>query len=395
MADDLRATLTEAGHHAEHFVSWSATGYEQSRSAYGPRPLRIAAGLAHRSARRIGLGEIIPFELPAFMAIVLAGGFDAVHFHDTSSSFSPLTLRTVSAVCPALWTFHDCSPFTGGCIYPQMSGCTRYVTDGCGQCPQLGEWPLDGFLDTTKAALSSRRGLHSTGRLTSIAPSRWMAETAMNSGAIIKAPLIISNMVDCDLFKPIDARVSLRRKLGLPEHRPVLAVSSGNISDVRKGIPDALAVASKMDSRPFVVLIGKPDPKVSEAAKEVEFISTGYLSSRAELAEWLAASDAFLFTSKADNQPLSVMEALACGTPVYGWPTGGVPEMIRDGIDGRMVEGRDIANLAKALQQDLADGNALRMRHSSRERAVEAFSKERFVAAHLEAYAIAINRRCH
>jgi glycosyltransferase involved in cell wall biosynthesis len=133
-------------------------------------------------------------------------------------------------------------------------------------------------------------------------------------------------------------------------------------------------------------MIGNPDPTLHSRLEGVDYIPTGYLKDREMLRCWLTASDLFLFTSKADNQPLSIAEALACGTPVYGYPTGGAAEMVVDGRNGRFARARSPEELADIISSDAESGQLFEMRHAARDHAESNFGEESFVRDHLNLY---------
>ena len=393
VAADLAREMLCLGHEVDHFVGWSSKNADQKvQYAYGNSFFRRLTVHASKVSRRMGFAETVPFEAPA--SIMALRSYDAVHFHDTSSSFSPLTLLGVSKFTKVAWTFHDCSPFTGGCIYPQMADCERYKKR-CGDCPLVGEWPLDGLIDSTRLALSARKTLHQQGDITYIAPSKWMADTSFASGSIPRRPHVISNMVDTEVFAPAPNLQSLRSKLGLPSGHPVIAMSAGNVSDPRKDIRsslETLRAIADLGAKPTAVLIGKPDPRMNELLGDIDFVSTGFVSNRHELAEWLSASDAFVTTSHADNQPLAIMEAMACGTPVYGRSVGGISEMVQDGINGRLMEIFSPTSLGKAIYQDIESGVLRSMREKTRYTAAERYSSTLFATAHNELYESMISK---
>jgi glycosyltransferase involved in cell wall biosynthesis len=111
------------------------------------------------------------------------------------------------------------------------------------------------------------------------------------------------------------------------------------------------------------------------------------VSDQGELREWLAASDAFLFTSRADNQPLSIMESLACGTPIYGWATGGAVDMVANGSTGNLLPSQSVSALAASLEDDFLSGRMGAMRLECRRTAVSEFGEGLFADRHLQIYA--------
>jgi glycosyltransferase involved in cell wall biosynthesis len=259
------------------------------------------------------------------MARLWAGRFDVVHFHDLGDAFSPWTVLAVACLVPTVWTLHDCSPFTGGCLYPM--DCGRFTRE-CGACPRLGEWPL-GWLDATALSARLKRFVHASARVKAIAPCAWIADLAVASRRVRERPVIVPYGVNTEMFRPTADRAALRRSLGLPKQRPVFLVSSMRIAEPRKGVAHALrAVAALAELSPVVVAIGAHPKALSMIPRGVEVRFTGYVGDRSELSRCIAASDAFICCSEADNQPLALLEAMACGVPTVRYATGGIPETL-------------------------------------------------------------------
>ena len=68
-----------------------------------------------------------------------------------------------------------------------------------------------------------------------------------------------------------------------------------------------------------------------------------------EIATWLAAADDVVLPSATEGLPLVVLEALAAGTPVVASRVGGIPECIREGETGLLVDPKGVAPLAETL----------------------------------------------
>lgn len=156
VAEELSQLLFSDGYSAEHWVSWTGKGYDhRRRPLYGS--LERVIRKAHNATKAIlSMPELVPYELPIFYRNGRVEQFDLFHFHDISSAISPLTLLHLSRSKPVVWTMHDCSPVTGGCLYPMS--CERYKL-GCGSCPQLGTWPIDTRFDFTRALRSVKTRL--------------------------------------------------------------------------------------------------------------------------------------------------------------------------------------------------------------------------------------------
>ena len=341
---------------------------------------------AHYAGAKAGFPQAIPFEFPtAFYHI--AGHFDVVHFHDLASAISPATLRFFAARIPVVWTFHDCSPFTGGCLYPL--GCERFRTR-CGTeggCPQLGVWPLETRFDRTGTLQAAKISLHRSRAVTNVTPSFWMADFALSTGYVSERPTVISNAVDSETFVPASDVNQMRTELNLPRDRPIILISAGPLWDARKGIRQSIeTVRAVADLNPFAVVVGSTNAGISEALSVIDHRAIGYITDDRLLAKWYAACDAFVFCSLADNQPLSILETMACGTPTVGFATGGIPEIVQQGRTGEVVPTGDGAELVRALRRALVPQTRDARARAARERAVRDFSRSNFVNNHVTLY---------
>ena len=379
VAGDVVNEMERLGHDVVHFVAREQSKNDQEISfVFGGKLSRKILDLGGRILRRIGFGELIPIEL--FHVLLKTMKFDIIHVHDTSSAFSPLTLAAISKFAPVIWTIHDCSPFTGGCLYPQLANCERYMS-GCGSCPQKGVWPIDGYLDTTSYARGARSWAFKNGNITPVTPSAWMSDVAYSSNMFEKAPQVISNTIDLEVFSPAKKRLDLRKRLGVSAERRVITLSSANIADQRKGLSSSLEIVRNIKEKDFdveVVLIGAPSSEISGHLEGVDFTATGYVSNRRHLAEWLGISDVFLTTASVDNQPLAVMEALSCGVPVYGWKSGGIVEMVSDGNSGRLFERGVISEVSDQFISDSDNDKFGTMGQLARDFALENFNSDLF-----------------
>ena len=394
VAADLCNGVAERGHESAHFVSWTSIGFDaQRRSLYGPLPVRNVINRAHRAMRRAGLPELVPFELMPVVVARLAQHYDVVHVHDISSAISPFTVGYIARRAPTFWTIHDCSAFTGGCLYPLS--CERYKKR-CGSdggCPRLGEWPLDTRFDHTGLLQDAKSALHRTSGLQTVTPSDWMADTAFGSGKLPRRPTVISNGVDIRVFAPPADRAAARARLGIPTNRPVVLLSAGWLDDERKGVRAAIAaVHAVADLTPFVVLIGALNDGVREALTGLDYAAPGFMSDAATLARWYGIADLFLSCSIGENQPLVILETMACGVPTVAFATGGVPEMITAGVTGWLVDVGDREALERSLRLALVQvGNCDDFGFAARRHAVERFALDTFIDRHLDAYERALS----
>ena len=396
IAEQLALSLSAAGHTAHHWVAWWGDSLRpHMRSVYGIR-FRKAFLALHRIVGKLGLQELVPWEYAILRRHLQ--DYDLAHFHDISSVISPYTLALVARRMPTVWTFHDCSPFTGGCLYPM--DCTKFHAR-CGGCPQLGQWPLSGGvhrrlglrLDFTGWAQAAKRHLARRGGVVPVTPSQWMADEAMKSGMFDTRPTVIPNWVDLDVFRPRH-RPTLRRELGLPEDAFLAFLSSGNLGDKRKGVEHGIAAVARCGRPVGLVLVGNEDPAVTRLCRGMATYPTGYVADRTLLGRYLAACDVALSPTLADNLPCSIMEAMACGTPTIGFRTGGVPDLIEHEINGWLAVPGDVDGLVEGLRLsfDRADVRAAWADAGCRS-ATERYHRDVFLRAHLDLYEGLLNRQ--
>jgi len=371
-AGELVELLNAVGHRAHHWVSYIKGEYRPyHRFLYGSRYGKWVRGI-RTFAKRWGYVDLPPVEMLTLLRHRRLYEYDVVHFHDLSSAISPLTVRYVARRRPTVWTFRDCSPFTGGCLYPQ--DCTAY-RQRCGPCPQLGQWPLDTHHDRTGFLQGIKRETAAEGRFVAAAPSQWMADMAMQSGLFQSPPTVVPNGIPLQVFRPQD-KSSLRIRLGLPLDRKIVLMTAMSQDTPRKGSRYAAeALAALHDVKPLALLVGDVTPeRARELFGEVECHCAGKILDAVLLADWYAAADVFLCPSLADNLPSSVLESMACGLPVVAFKTGGIPEMVEHRVNGHLAAQRDVGGLVAGLRDALEDELGVQWGQKSRQIAEERFA---------------------
>jgi len=260
---------------------------------------------------------------------------DIVHLHwvsdfvDLGSFFDALPERA-----RVVWTLHDLWPFTGGCHFPE--GCEKF-RQSCGSCPQWGSKQLDDF--SRKNWEIRRRAFvrWGQGKLRLAASSQWIADCARDSSIFQGVPIdVIENGIDLEGFVPID-RAAARQQLNLPQDAFValfLADSGGNR---RKGLTVLEAALKGIKSSSSRVLLVAGDA-VARALAGWTVVPLGYVTQTARLSEVYSAADVFVHSALEDNFPNTVIEAMACGTPVAAFRVGGLPEIVTSEECGSLCE---------------------------------------------------------
>jgi glycosyltransferase involved in cell wall biosynthesis len=275
---------------------------------------------------------------------------DVLHLHSVYGFLDHgAFFRTVSR--PVVWTLHDMNAFTGGCQY--NVGCRRFEAS-CGKCPQLGSGDED---DLSRRIWMRKREAYrhviDEERLQVVCPSQWMAEEAKQSSLVADLPVeVVPNGVDAQTFRPRDAG-GMRVALGIPsDHRIALFLASST-ERTRKGFDllDA-ALGTLSAEKTTLVSVGGGAPKLSTSQPHVHL---GHVDSDLLLSAFYNMADLFVIPSRQDNLPNTVLESMACGTPVVGFEVGGIPDMIRPGETGWLVKPESPRPLRNAMEQALAD----------------------------------------
>lgn len=377
VAEDLSIWLKEESHLVHHFTRSSK--FIKTFPLYN----KFAKIMYHR-LRSIGFQEIIPFEKKQIIKYDKNYNYDIFHFHDLSTAISPLTLKWLSdKKRNVLWTIHDCSIVTGGCIYPLS--CEKYTTT-CQNCPQLGDFPLAKNLDLTFLFHRLKKYIHKHSNIHYIAPSKWMADFAYNTGYLKNYPTIIHNAVDTEIFKNLD-KIKTRKELDIPIDRFYIMLSAGNIFSKFKGIKYAIKTLKMLKKiKPYVIIQGELDKKNLYFFDGIDIHLTGYIEDKKMQNKYFAAADIFLNTTIQDNFPLTVLESIASGTPNVGFATGGIPEMVDSGKNGFLTNDKSPELLAREIEKIYQSKIYKIWAEQSRKKAIDCFNKTNFTKKHLELY---------
>lgn len=239
-----------------------------------------------------------------------------------------------------LWTFHDCWAFTGYCTHFDYVNCAKWKT-GCGGCPQRGTYSW--FFDRSAELYEKKKSLLSGVDLTVVTPSRWLSDLVKQSFLGSCPVITINNGIDLEIFRPTESE--FRVKYGISES-DYIVLGVAYDWGVRKGLDIFSELSKRLDSRYRIVLVGT-DSKVDRKLPE-NIISVHRTQDQRGLAEIYSAADVFVNPTREDNFPTVNIEALACGTPVVTFETGGSPESL-DETCGSVVERGNVEMLEREI----------------------------------------------
>lgn len=196
-----------------------------------------------------------------------------------------------------------------------------------------------------------------------VGSSNWLTQLAASSaiGKIVKTTHI-PIPIDTSFYQS-ESREAARNKFGLQGTKRYLLFAAMNASDKRKGFAyllEALQLLENEEPKPCLLVAGKADQTILDSLK-YETKLLGNLNTEGMRSAYRAA-DFFVIPSLEDNLPNTVLESMASGTPVIGFKTGGIAEMIDDGLNGWLASAEDSRDLAAKLQlaMQTTDLDALR-----------------------------------
>jgi len=337
VATELGIALAARGHEV-HFIT-----YQQ--------PFRLPSFLPRIYFHEVDVGRYPLFEYPPYdlalavrmHEVVKMHGLDLLHVHyaiphATSAWIAREMLRETSADVKVITTLHG--------------------TD----ITIVGQDP--SFHPITKFSIEK------SDRITAV--SQFLRQETFNAfGCTACQVEVIYNFIDPDVYDRAKYPPLLREQLNggrrvlmhVSNFRPVKRVRDivRTYAKVRKAVPSVLVMVGDGPDR----VDAEAEARALGVEKDVHFL--GKIDAVAPL---LAGADVFLLPSHSESFGLSALEALASGTPVVGYRTGGLVEVVRDGVTGTLCEVGDVDGMAAATVEILSDPN--RWQTMSRDAAADA-----------------------
>lgn len=273
---------------------------------------------------------------------------------------------------PVVWTFHDCWAFTGHCAHFVTANCEKWKT-GCYDCPLKEDYPK-ALVDRSKRNYALKKKLFEANYNLHIVPvCDWLSGFVSQSFLKDKDVHVIKNGVDLLVFKPATTQDK-------GKHR-ILGVSGVWTKD--KGLYDFYKLRDLLDKETYeIILVGLSANQVKVLPEGIDGIE--HTESVQELANLYSSASVFVNPTYADTFPTVNLEALACGTPVVTYRTGGSPEAINEKT-GLVVKQGDVNGLVTAIK-DICSQDRSQMNKYCRARAEQEFDKDKCFEKYIELY---------
>jgi len=312
---------------------------------------------------------------------------DILHCHNLHGGYFDLrALPSLSHQVPTMLTLHDAWLLSGHCAHSFDCECWK---TGCGNCPDLSIYPAIRR-DATAYNWHRKAEIYGKSRLYVVTPCRWLmdkVDQSMLKPGIV-ASKVIPNGVDLKVFHPAD-RDEARRELGLPPDAKILLFTANgirkNIWKDYRTLQSALAQIAEIDAKVLCIALGEAAPPERTGDVEIRFVP--YLKDSQKVARYYQAADLYLHPTRADTFPTTVLEALACGTPVVASAVGGIPEQVVEGRTGFLVPVGDGHAMAEKIITLLEDEDIrAQMGLQAAADAARRFELERMVEEYLALY---------
>jgi putative colanic acid biosynthesis glycosyltransferase len=311
---------------------------------------------------------------------------DIIHLHNIHGYYINIGILFAylkKAKIPIVWTFHDCWSITGHCSHYDYVGCDQWI-EGCKKCPIINEYPKSLLIDCSRRNyIMKKNAFCDIKDLIIVTPSKWLSEQVKLSYLKEYQIKVINNGIDLDVFKPTDS--DFRFRFGLDSKFIILGVSS--IWCESKGYRYFVDLNKRLKNDEVIVLVGLTEAQKRQLPAGIVGITK--TNNLRELSEIYSAADVFVNPTLEDTFPTTNLEALACGTPVISFNTGGSPESVDNG-SGVVVGRGDMESLVKAIGEIKNNGKGYYSENCHR-RARKLYNKSQRYDEYVKLYESIVN----
>ena len=295
----------------------------------------------------------------------------------------PSFLSSVPEGLPVVWSLHDLHPVTGGCIHPQ--DCQRFTTH-CHDCPNL-KTPSTHDRSWHEYELKDR--LYRDLDLHIVGNSEWTTAQARRSALMrhVRSFQTIPPGLDIELFTCVEKSLA-RQALGVATKKFVVGFACPDLSDPNKGAALLLQTLRALVSQSEITMLVFGGGKLPDVDRKFETVQLGIIQSPRLQSIFYSACDVFAVPSRVESFGLTALEAMACGTPVVAFRTGGLAELVVHRKTGLLV---DITAGASGLSDALSwmerhPIDRQNMGSAARQRVEQAFTASLMSQRYVELY---------
>jgi glycosyltransferase involved in cell wall biosynthesis len=317
-----------------------------------------------------------------------ASDADVVHLHWIANGM--MRIEDITKIKkPIVWSLHDMWAFTGGCHYD--SDCGKYMNN-CEACPELCSKKRKDLSHN----IFSRKSKTFTKipSLTLVGLSRWLTECAKRSSLFAEKYIVnLPNPIDTHTFRPLEKKIA-RDLLDLPQdNKLVLFGADGATKDPRKGFAELSAAMHLIKSTSLDLLIFGSGHSLNFPDFGFSAHYLGHMPGDLSLRILYSAADVMVVPSIQENLSNTIMENLACGTPVVAFDIGGNSDMIDHQKNGHLATPYDPKSLAEGIDWVLDHPTPMEISHNARQKVMETFEATKVAGQYVELYKEVLRKR--
>lgn len=393
----LKTELEKYGHTVSMVVGYKRSSDSRVQEIFDTPFNRFVSKIIHRnfSARLKNKLAYLASNDISFLPGKRIFGLDAykkadiVHAHNLHGNFFSIKhLPEISHAKPLVWTLHDMWAITGhnshafDCVHWQTGGCSCILPD-----------TLPAHKKNNSQKLwEIKKEIYSKSKLHIVVPSRWLYERVKKSILKEHDTTLIYNGIDTDIFQRTEKNLA-RNILRLPHDKTlVLFASKGGKKNIWKGWEFAEKLIEKNKNNTsllFLCVGGYENP-----SKLQNVFSIPYVADKKNLAQYYSACDMLLYPSLADNCPLTVLEAMACGLGALTFQTGGIPEIVQHLRSGYVAQYKNFSDLEKGFtfMLNLTETAKIRLSETNQKIIANSFTSKIMTEQYLQLYSSLIHR---
>lgn len=275
----------------------------------------------------------LPFSNCALWENQIIQNADVIHLHWVSGILDyPLFFK--KNLKPVVWTLHDMNAFHGLFHYKEDELRNREMIEN---------------LDKKTVSIKAKAIKNRLSKLTIVSPSRWLLNDALQSKVFEDIQgVCIPNPIDTDVFSP-QPDDNLKQRNSIPEENITFLFVAQLVNIYPKGFSLLIAALKQLSHLPITLLVlGESTLDLTIEGLDIRRLDT--VNDEIILRNYYAGVDAFITPSRDENLPYVMIESLCCGTPVIGFPVGGIKENIIDYENGLLAEEVNSRSLANAIE---------------------------------------------
>jgi len=273
---------------------------------------------------------------------------DVVQLHNLHGNYFRLSnLIPISRQKKTVWTLHDM-----WAIMPHGGWSNQEEpVNGFYHRENLLVYPPVLFDDSTKLR-EKKRVIYEQADLHIIVPSFWLLERVRKSILARFTISLIHYGIDTRIFKPpTEDKTTLKKRLKLPEHkRIILFLAIKGPRNYQKGWSYLKHAFDRLPQDLDALLLCVGGERFVDRSREERVLYLPHISDETTIASYLGSSDVFVLPSVFENLPLTVLQSMACGTPVVAFDVGGVGEMVEHLKTGYLAKYKNTTDLLNGIK---------------------------------------------